>query len=104
MQQVDGNTGFPKTTHLGNEKQAGLVVAPVAIVEVSRDHEKGDLLLNGKFNKPFKGLSRRVPNTLGGSSLLPDKSQQWAVEMNVRCMHEAKRSHDFMIWDLPLRR
>ena len=97
IEQVDGNTGIMEAAHLTDKKQAGLVVAPIAIIEITRDNEEGNLILDGKFNKLIKSLTRGRADVRRRSSLMPGKPSQRTVQMNIRSVKEAKQSHNIML-------
>ena len=84
MEQVDRNAGLVETAHLADEVQAGVVVAPVTVVEIARDDEKGHLLFDGNSNELIERFPRSRADALRDASLLPGKPFQRTVEVNVR--------------------
>ena len=57
--QVNGSPLALESDHLRTEKQAGAVVFPVAIVEVTGDDDEVYGLFNGEVHQIFKGPSCR---------------------------------------------
>src|SRR6266849_9548692 len=46
IEQEHRDLSLRETAHLPDEEQSGLVVAPVAVIEIARDDNKGDLLFD----------------------------------------------------------
>ena len=57
--EVNGSPFALESNHLSAEKQAGAVVFPVAIVEVTGDDDEVHRLLNREAHQIFKGPSCR---------------------------------------------
>ena len=93
VEQVDGNARGAEAAHLAGEEQAGLVVAPVAVVQVAGDDEERGLFFDGVSDKPLECVARGGADTFGGASLLSGEPLQGAVQMDVSGMKEAKGAH-----------
>lgn len=94
-EQVDGNARRAETAHLAGEKQAGLVVAPVAVVQIAGDDEERGLFFGGVSDESLESVARGGANTFGSASFLPGKPLQGAVQVNVRGMKKAKGAQLF---------
>ena len=46
VEQEDRNLGLREPAHLANEEETGLVVAPVAVIEIAGDDDEGDLIFD----------------------------------------------------------
>ena len=74
-----------------DEEQAGLIVAPIAVIEIARDDDEGDLLFDRLADEVVERCARRGADPFGGGALLSGKSLERTVEMNVAGVNEAKR-------------
>ena len=91
IEQEDGDIGLRQPAHLLHEEKAGLIVAPVAVIEVAGDDNEVDLVLDRLADEIIEGGAGRGANAFGRGALLPGKSLQGAVEMDIAGMDEAKR-------------
>jgi hypothetical protein len=90
IQQKSGNLGPGKPTHLSNEIEPRLIVAPIPVVEVpSNDNERG-FLVDHLADQIVKGLPRCHPNPLRSAPFIISKAFERTVEMNVAGMNETK--------------
>jgi hypothetical protein len=64
--------------HLAREKDAGLVVAPISVIEVARDDDEGGFLID----RVADGHSGRRPNAQRGLAVLAGEAFEWVVEMD----------------------
>ena len=83
VEQEDRNAGCCEPAHLPNKEKPRLVIAPVPVIEIARDDDKGDLFLQSQADEVLKRLTSRCPNTVSRTALLPSKAFQGAVQMNV---------------------
>jgi len=81
--QVNRSAPVLESNHLSAEKQAGAVVFPVAIVEVTCDDDEVYGLLNGEVHQIFKGPSCRPSQHLNWGPFVCFESLKRAVEMRV---------------------
>ena len=69
VKQEDRNPGLREPAHLSNEKESGLIVAPIAVVEIASDNHEGDLIFDRLADEivkaprglPFGSVRRRRP-------------------------------------------
>ncbi|OPZ07373.1 MAG: hypothetical protein BWZ10_02837 [candidate division BRC1 bacterium ADurb.BinA364] len=83
-----GNAGVAKPLHLTDEKQARIVVAPISVVEVSRDHDEGNALVQRQVGQVFQRAPRGVAQPLGRRAIVAFQAKQRAIEMNVGGMNK----------------
>ena len=57
MQHERRDTCLRQSAHLAREKEAGLVVAPVAVIEIAGDNNERDLLCDRLAHEVIKGLA-----------------------------------------------
>jgi hypothetical protein len=79
-----------EAAHLPDEKESGLIVAPVAVVQIARDDDEGDLFLDGQIHQICECQARGRTNEFCRWSLLTGKPLQGTVEMNVAGMQKSK--------------
>ena len=68
-------------------------VAPVAIIKIPGNDDKGDLLVNRMTDKTVKCFASCRPDSLGSRPLVSREPYERAVDMNVRGMDKAERCH-----------
>ncbi len=90
VKQEDGDLGLRQPAHLLHEEESGLVVAPIAVVEVAGDDDEIDLVLDRLTDEVLERGARGGANPFGCRALLPGQPLQGAVEMDVAGMDEAK--------------
>src|SRR3954468_2345340 len=90
MEEEDWNIGMRQPAHLLHEEKSGLIIAPIAVIEVAGDYDEIDLVLDCLGNKIVERHARCGANPFGCRALLPGKPLQGAVEMDVASMNEAK--------------
>jgi hypothetical protein len=91
IEQEDRDSGLCETTHLPDEKKAGLIVPPIAVIEVTSDDDEGDLLFDRLADEVIERDARCGPDSFSGRALLPGKSLERTIKMNVAGVNEAKR-------------
>jgi hypothetical protein len=79
-------------THLLHEKEAGLIIAPIAVIKVAGDDDEVDLILNRQAHQIVERHPGGCPYPFGGGALLPGKPLQGAIKMNVAGVNETKRN------------
>jgi hypothetical protein len=77
------NAFLAQAPHLLTEEDAGVVVLPVAVVEVARDHEEGDFLFDRSIDELPQRLARGVAQLRGRRVRIGAQAVQRAVEVNV---------------------
>ena len=90
QEQIDGDRIGRKATHLANEEEPGLKVAPIAVVEIARDDEKIHRLLDGPTDQGVECLPRRSPDSLGEASFLTGETEERTVQVNVRRVEKSE--------------
>ena len=91
VEQKDGNTACRKPAHLPREEKSRLIVAPVTVIEVARDDDKGDILLKRLPDEIIECLTGSRANTFDRSALMPGKPLQRTVEMDIGRVKKAER-------------
>ena len=77
--------------HLPREEESRLIVAPVTVLEVTRDDDEGDILLNGLPDEIIECLTGSRPNAFDRSAFMPGKPSQRTVEMDIGRVKKAER-------------
>ena len=85
---------FRKAANLAGEEQPGLIVAPIAIIEIACDHHKIDLLINRFGDEIVESLPRRRTNALDGRPVIPREPPQRTIEVNVCGVNETEGCQD----------
>ena len=70
VEQVDRDTFLVEPPHLRDEEQPGLVVPPVAVIQIPGDDNKIGLLLDDQSNQRIKRLAGRCAHSRGGVAFL----------------------------------
>lgn len=91
MEQEDGDLGVRQPAHLLHEEESGLVVTPIAVIEVAGDDHEVDFVLGRLTDEVLERGARRGANSFGCRALLSGESLQRAVEMDVASVDKAKR-------------
>ena len=91
VEQEDRDSDLSETAHLPDEKKAGLIVSPIAVIEVTSDDDECDLFFNRSADEVVERDARCAPDLFSGGALLPGKSFERTIEMNVAGVNEAKR-------------
>ena len=79
VQKVNGNSRLVQAPHLTHEEVAGVVVTPVAVVEVTRDHHKIDLFFDRLVDQVPEGVPRRCAQGFHRGVLVRGQAAQRAV-------------------------
>ena len=87
------NAGAPEATHLATEEDAGVVIAPAAIVEIAGNHHEINLLLDGTVDQLAKGVPCRVAQLRGRCIGISGESGERTVEVDVGGVNEAHRGN-----------
>ncbi len=90
VKQKDGDLCLRQPAHLLHEEESGLVIAPIAVIEVSSDDDEIDLVLDRLIDEVLERGARGGANPFGRSALLSGQSLKGAVEMGLAGMDEAK--------------
>ncbi len=88
--QENGNTLIIEPDHLAAEKQSRIVVFPIAIIEIARDQEEIDLLINGQGHQILERPAGGSTEELRGRAIMRFQSPERAVEVWVCCVYEAE--------------
>ena len=91
VEQEDRNSGLCQPAHLFHEKETGLIVAPIAVVEIASDDHEGHLIFDRLAHEIIERHAGCRSDPFGSGALLPRKSLEGAIQMNVASMNEAKR-------------
>lgn len=94
--EQDLNARFPQPGHLGREKETGIVILPITVVEVTGNEDERHRFGHGQFYQGFKGLAGRSSDFLHRGSGILLKADEGTIEMNVGCMN--KLEHSFTLW------
>ena len=68
---------------LPDQVQPGVVIAPIAVVEVARDQHEIDAFLDGQVDQSREGPPSRSSNSLDGRVLVPLESLERAIEVDI---------------------
>lgn len=71
IKEEDGDIGVRQPTHLLHKEKAGLIVAPIAVIEVAGDNDEIDLLLDRLADEIVEGHTRCCADPFGSRALLP---------------------------------
>ena len=88
--QVEGNPGIVEPLCLLSEKQAGIIIPPVPVIEIPRNQYEGDAFINGQIHKIDQCGARGGADDLDRSSLVLLQSFEWTVEVDVGGMDKSK--------------
>lgn len=79
--QVDFDPLGVEAGHLFVKEKAGVVVAPVAIVDVSGNDDEGDSLVDGELDEIFERAAGGLADRLDGCSFILIEAMQRTVEV-----------------------
>ncbi len=74
-----------------DEKKAGLIVPPIAVIKIAGDDDEGDLLFDCLTYEIVESNAGRSANAFGSGALVSGQTLERTVKMNVASMDEAKR-------------
>ena len=77
------DVGFVQPTHLLREEEPGVVVLPVAVIEISGEENERDLFVEGQVHQLGERFSRCSSDGLDGGGLESREPSQRAVEVYV---------------------
>ena len=60
------------------------------VIQIARDDDKVDVLLNGLPDQRVERLSRRSPDSLAEAAFLSREAEERTLQMNVRRVEKAK--------------
>ena len=83
VEQVYRDARLAQPPHLAHEEQAGVIVLPIAVVQIAGNHHEVHLLLDGARHQPLKGLARGCAQALGRRVGIGRQADQRAVEVDV---------------------
>jgi hypothetical protein len=86
----NGNPGILQPGHLPHQEQPGLIVPPVAVIQIAANDHERDRTLNGCLDEVFEGLPGRTAHFFNRHSLILGEAPQWAVEMDVSHVEKSK--------------
>ena len=92
IEQEDRSTGCCEPGCLLDEVKPRLIITPVPVIEITSDDDKGDFFPQSLVNKICKRLASRCSDTFSSIVLLPGKSLQGTVEMNICRVDKPERS------------
>ena len=88
------NLQLAQPAELFDQVEPGVVIAPIAVVEVTCDQNEIDSFLDGEVDQPREGASRRPPNPLDGRVLITLKAFERAIEMDISSMNKSDRHEE----------
>jgi hypothetical protein len=86
------DAGFAQLGHLRGEEQAGIVILPVAVLQVTGEQHEGDLLRNGQFNEVFQGPPASAADRLDWAAIILFQASEWTIEVDICSMDELEHS------------
>src|SRR5437764_13307094 len=86
-EQEDGDFSLGKPAHLLHEKEAGLIVPPIAVIEVTCNDDEIDLIFDGLAYEIIEREPGSRPYPFGCRALLPGEPLEGAIKMNVPGMN-----------------
>ena len=92
----DGDVRFAEPVELPDEVEAGVVVAPVAIVEVARDQQEIDPTIDRQLNQPLERPAGCPSDPIDGRVLVAFEAPERTVEVDIGGVDEGDR-HD--LWE-----
>src|ERR1700730_18703912 len=72
IEQENLNLCLRKPSHLPDEEQTGLVIAPVAVIEIAGDGNEGDLLFDRLAYEIIERRAGSGANAFSGGACWPD--------------------------------
>ena len=80
--------GLGQAAHPPGEIEAGIVVLPIAVIEIAGDKEKGNRLVDGQVDECVKSPSRRPANLGNRRIVVRLKPPERAIEVNIGGVNE----------------
>jgi hypothetical protein len=99
INQENRNIVGGKPAHLGYEKESGLIILPVSVIEISGQDHKIDLLFNRPGHKIFKGFPCCLLNAPCIVSLLAGQPPEGTVKVDIRSVYKTKHRHSILLPD-----
>jgi hypothetical protein len=84
----DRDISFPESGHLAGKKKPCIIVIPVSIEEISRNHHEGHIFVDGCPDESFQGFSRGTSNGIDGCPLIVEQPPKGAIEMDICSMNK----------------
>ena len=84
----DRDVSFPEFGHLTRKKKPCIIVIPVPIEEISRNHHEGHIFVDGCPDESFQGFSRGASNGIDRCPLIVEQPPKGAIEMDICSMNE----------------
>jgi hypothetical protein len=84
----DRDISFPESGHLAGKKKSCIIVIPVSIEEISRNHYEGHVFVDGCPDESFQGFSRSASNGIDGCPLIVIQPPKGAIEMDICSMNK----------------
>ena len=92
-----------QTLHLPDKIEAGIVVPPVTVIEISGQQHESHLFVDRQLHQVIKSPARSAANLLHRSTLVTFEPAQGAVEMNVGCMYKFQMEYSLLTVDSRLK-
>ncbi len=83
---IGTNPGLLQTHHLPREKQSGVVVFPIAVIEITGQKNERDALLDRQIHQVFQRAAARAANLIDRRTLVALQAAERAVEVEVCCV------------------
>ncbi len=90
----DRNLEVAQAAELAHKVKPGIVVTPIAVVEVARDQYKIDGFVDGKVDQPREGASSCSANPLDGRVLVPFQPLERAIQVNIGRVDKRNRHEE----------
>ena len=84
----DRDAFLGQLSHALDKKQPGVVIGPVAIVQIAGDHDQIDSFAPGDGDQVFEGATGGATHLVHWSALVTVETAQGTVEMQVGGMQE----------------
>ena len=84
----DANIIFPEHGHLAGKKKSGVIVIPIPVKKISRNHHKGNSFFDRRLNESFEGLPCSASDGINRGTLVVGQPPKGAIEMDICSMNE----------------
>jgi hypothetical protein len=58
------------------------------VIEITRKHDEGNLLLNAEINHALKGVAGRSPHSRNLRDILKSEGLEGAIQVNIGCVNK----------------
>ena len=93
VKKDDGNAGSIKLPDTVDEKQAGVVIRPITVIEVAGQDDEIDALGQCELNQACECFPCSPAQRLNGSALVFIEPAQWTIQVNISGMQEPHGHH-----------